>query len=50
MVELSTLTGAVVIALGSTAGVWSNKDSLADTLKKVGELAGDPLWHMPLTA
>lgn len=49
MIELSTLTGAVVIALGSTAGIWSNNEALVNDLRKVGSEVGDAVWHMPVT-
>jgi len=49
MVDLATLTGAIVIALGSTyAGLFSNNDELAEKLTKSGKKAGEELWRMPL--
>ncbi len=49
IVDLATLTGAMMIALGSEhGGVFSNDDSLADDLLGAGREAGDKLWRFPL--
>ncbi|CAN5148269.1 leucyl aminopeptidase [soil metagenome] len=49
MVDLATLTGAVIIALGNDyAAVYSNNDELADNLLAASKASGDPLWRMPL--
>ncbi len=49
VIDIATLTGACVIALGSHAtGLLSNDDDLADGLLAAGETAGDRAWHMPL--
>ena len=49
IVDLATLTGACVIALGEEiAGLWSPSDGLADALLQAGEQGGEPLWRMPL--
>lgn len=49
MVDLATLTGAMVISLGHEyAGVFSNDDGLADDLIAAGSGTGDKLWRMPL--
>lgn len=49
MVNLATLTGAIVVALGeSKAGLYSNNDKLADHLKEAGDAVGEYLWRMPL--
>jgi leucyl aminopeptidase len=49
LVDLATLTGAMVIALGSTyAGVHSNDDQLADELFAAGQESGELTWRMPL--
>jgi len=49
VIDIATLTGACVIALGShAAGLLSNDDDLADELLAAGETAGDRAWHMPL--
>jgi cytosol aminopeptidase len=49
IVELSTLTGAMDVALGNCyAGVFSNSDALWHALEEGGKDAGDPLWRMPL--
>ena len=49
VVDIATLTGACVIALGHVAsGLYSNKDALAHELLAAGEDAYDRAWHMPL--
>jgi len=49
VVDLATLTGAVIIALGSTyAGLMSNDDALAAQLLAAGESSGEILWRLPL--
>lgn len=49
VVDLATLTGACVIALGEEmAGLWSNCDGLADALLAAGQAEGEDLWRMPL--
>jgi len=49
MVDLATLTGAMVISLGHEyAGVFSNDDGLANDLVAAGQATGDKLWRMPL--
>ena len=49
MIDLATLTGAMIIALGHEwAGLFSNDDVLAGRLLAVGELVGERLWRMPL--
>ena len=49
IVDLATLTGAMLIALGfEYAGCFSNSDDLAGKLIKAGEESGDALWRMPL--
>jgi leucyl aminopeptidase len=49
VIDVATLTGACVIALGHEASaVYSNIDSLADELISAGEKANDRAWHMPL--
>ena len=49
IVDLATLTGAMIIALGNEhAGLFSNDDSLADSLLAAGKASGDPLWRFPL--
>ena len=51
VVDLATLTGACVIALGEEiAGLWSPSDGLAEALQRAGEQAGENLWRMPLRA
>jgi leucyl aminopeptidase len=49
IVDLATLTGAVVIALGSTyAAVISNDDGLAEDVLRAGEETGELTWRLPL--
>jgi leucyl aminopeptidase len=49
MIDLATLTGGVVTALGSTrAGLFSNQDELASALFNAGEQTHERLWRMPL--
>ena len=49
VVDLATLTGACVIALGEEiAGLWSNHDGLAAALDTASRDAGEALWRMPL--
>jgi leucyl aminopeptidase len=49
IVDLATLTGAVIIALGSTyAGIMSNDDQLTEQLTAAGERTGEILWRLPL--
>ena len=49
VVDIATLTGACVIALGHHAsGLFSNNDNLAKELQQAGENALDRAWHMPL--
>ncbi|MEL6440655.1 MAG: leucyl aminopeptidase [Cyanobacteria bacterium J06621_8] len=49
IVDLATLTGACIVALGNDiAGLWSNNDALATELKTAAELAGEKFWQLPL--
>jgi len=49
VVDIATLTGACVIALGHhPSGLFSNKDALAKELLEAGEISHDRAWHMPL--
>ena len=49
MVDLATLTGAIIVALGSEyAGMWSNNDKLSKQLLDAGEQVEEKLWRMPL--
>jgi leucyl aminopeptidase len=51
IVDLATLTGAVLIALGSTyAAVISNDDDLAAAVAQAGETTGELVWRLPLHA
>jgi leucyl aminopeptidase len=49
MVNLATLTGAIMVALGQHhAGLFSNNDELADRLLGAGQASQERLWRMPL--
>jgi leucyl aminopeptidase len=49
IVDIATLTGGVVIALGATyAGLMANDDALAAQLIAAGERTGELLWRLPL--
>lgn len=49
MVNLATLTGAIIVALGHEhAGMFSNDDRLAERLVKAGQATGELVWRMPL--
>lgn len=48
-VNLATLTGAIIVALGHEfAGMFSNDDALATRLIAAGQATGEPVWRMPL--
>ena len=49
IVDLATLTGAIMISLGHEhAGLFSNDDTLADALLSAGKTSGDKMWRFPL--
>jgi leucyl aminopeptidase len=49
MVNLATLTGAIIIALGHEyAGMFSNDDKLSERLTKAGQATNERVWRMPL--
>lgn len=49
MIDLATLTGAIIIALGHEhAGLFANNEQLADRLIGAGQAVGEKLWRMPL--
>jgi leucyl aminopeptidase len=49
IIELSTLTGACMISLGTKiCGVWTENDDLATELADVSKITGDKSWRMPL--
>jgi leucyl aminopeptidase len=51
MVDLATLTGAILVALGQEyAGLFSNNDELATRLTEAGVATGEKVWRMPLGA
>lgn len=50
MVDLATLTGAIMVALGKEhAGLFSNDDKLAGDLTDAGLATGEKVWRMPLS-
>ena len=49
IVDLATLTGAIIVSLGSEyAGLFSNDDKLSKQILKAGETVEEKLWRMPL--
>lgn len=49
IIDLATLTGAILVALGQErAGLFANDDKLARLLEKAGEETGERVWRMPL--
>ncbi len=49
MIDLATLTGAVIVALGHDhAGLFANNDELADRLIAAGKAVGEKVWRLPL--
>ena len=50
MVNLATLTGAIIISLGNQhAGLFSNNDTLSERLTQAGKDVDEPLWRMPIS-
>ena len=48
VIDIATLTGAVIIALGKeTSGIVSNDDALVEQIKKAGKFAGENYWQLP---
>jgi leucyl aminopeptidase len=51
MIDLATLTGAILVALGKEhAGLFSNNDELSHRLSEAGYATGEKVWRMPLAA
>ncbi len=49
IVDLATLTGAIMVSLGQEyAGLFSNDDKLSDRLTKAGQATGERVWRMPM--
>jgi leucyl aminopeptidase len=49
IVDLATLTGAIIVSLGSEyAGLFSNDDKISNQLSQAGEKVGEKVWRMPL--
>ena len=49
IVDLATLTGACVIALGDEiAGLWTDNDQLSEELSRAADKAGEGIWRMPM--
>ncbi len=49
IVDLATLTGAIIVTLGHEhGGIFANDDGLATQLITAGGAVGDPLWRMPM--
>ncbi|MEH6545002.1 MAG: leucyl aminopeptidase [Sneathiella sp.] len=51
MIDLATLTGAIIVALGhENAGLFSNDDDLSDKLYKAGQVVDEGVWRFPMSA
>ncbi|WP_292054185.1 MULTISPECIES: leucyl aminopeptidase [unclassified Brevundimonas] len=51
MIDLATLTGAIIISLGNEyAGVFTNSDELAENIAAAGPKVGEKSWRMPIPA
>ena len=49
MIDLATLTGAIIVSLGHHyAGMFSNDDAMCEGLSAAGSAVGEPVWRMPL--
>jgi leucyl aminopeptidase len=49
VIDLATLTGAIMVALGMEhAGLFSNNDKLAERIQQAGREVGEPVWRLPL--
>jgi leucyl aminopeptidase len=49
MIDIATLTGACVVALGEVrAGIWGTDEKLINELIRAGHCSGERLWHMPI--
>ena len=49
MIDLATLTGAMLVALGQDyAGIFSNDDDLCEQLSAAGKAVDEPVWRMPI--
>jgi leucyl aminopeptidase len=50
LIELSTLTGAMIVALGhERAGYYTNSKQLSKALRKAGDHVNERVWEMPVT-
>ncbi|MBL4602694.1 MAG: leucyl aminopeptidase, partial [Emcibacteraceae bacterium] len=50
MIDLATLTGAIMVALGQEyAGTFSNDDTLCEQLSAAGKAVDEPVWRMPIS-
>jgi leucyl aminopeptidase len=50
IVDLATLTGSIIVALGThRAGLFSNDDAWANEVLAASERAGEPMWRMPVS-
>lgn len=49
IIDIATLTGACIVSLGGDyAGLWSNNETMAQSIKDSSAATGEKLWHMPL--
>lgn len=50
IIDLATLTGAIIVALGNEhAGLFANDDALAASIIEAGKSSGEPVWRLPLS-
>jgi len=51
VIDLATLTGAIIVSLGNdVAGLFSNDDDLSNALLAASEAEGEPIWRLPMPA
>ena len=49
IIDMATLTGGVVVALGSTyAGLWCEQDDLRETVQRASDATGERVWRLPM--
>ena len=49
LIDLATLTGAIIVSIGQEkAGMFSNSTKLTTLLERVGKKVGEPVWNMPI--
>lgn len=51
VIDIATLTGSITIALGSCyAGMFTNSQTLMQSVRQAGNISGERVWHMPMDA